>query len=306
MTIPFWIPVTIGAAFFQVWRTALQARLRQELSTGGASFIRYLFAIPVDIAMLLSAWWWFPVNLPTPSLTIIGLCLGGGVAQIIGTVLLITAFGLRNFVVGTAYAKTEAAQLVLITVVFFGAHLPALAILGIMIAVLGVLALSFVDQPIGLRALILASVQPAALCGLGAGFAFALTALAIRAASLRLPLATPVVLKAALILLITNTLQTLVQGTYMMFRQREQLHRCMRAWRKAAPVGALSAIGSLGWFTGFALTAVALVRGLGQIEMVFTFLFGHHFLKERVRWQEILAVLVVTGGVVMIIAADIP
>ncbi len=305
VTVPVWIPVTLAAAVFQVWRTALQSRLHAELSASGASYVRYIYALPVDVLLLGGAWWSLGRTLPHLPVELLLFCLLGGLGQIAGTILLLTAFHLRNFVVGTAYAKTEAAQLVFISVVVFGMRLPPLAVVGILVAVVGVLSLSFAGQRLHWDALIRASLQPAALCGLGAGFAFAVTALALRAASQVLSASSPVMIRALLVLLVTNTLQTVTQGAYMVWRQPEQLRRSMAAWRRAAPVGALSALGSWGWFTGFTLTHPALVRGLGQIEIVFAFLFGHHFLKQRTRWSEVLAVLVVLVGVTLIAVADI-
>jgi drug/metabolite transporter (DMT)-like permease len=302
--IPAWIPITVAAAVFQVWRTALQARLRESLSASGAGFVRYLYALPLDLAMLLLAWTWLRVELPALSPEFLLLCLLGGLAQIITTVLLISAFGMRNFVVGTAYAKTEAAQLVVISVVVLGVSLPPLAVAGILLSVVGVLLLSFAGRRMTPGELLRATLQPAALYGLGSGLCFAITGLALREASLTLPDALPVLFKALLILLVTNVLQTLMQGGYMAWRQRPQLAACLHAWRRAAPVGALSALGSAAWFAGFALTHVALVRGLGQIEVLFTFLVGRFYLHERVRTGEALALVVVAFGVVMIAASE--
>lgn len=304
LSFPAWIPVTLTAAVFQVWRTALQSRLRESLSAGGAGFVRYLYALPLDVMMLSAALGWLHTGVPALSARFVLLCLLGGLSQIVGTVLLITAFGLRNFVVGTAYAKTEAVQLVVISVAVFGVSLPPTAVAGILLAVLGVLILSFAGRRMTARQLLGASLQPAALCGLGAGFSFGLTALALRQATLGLPSETPVVLKALLALLVTNALQTLAQGGYMLWRQRPQLSRCLQSWRRAAPVGALSALGSASWFAGFAMTHVALVRGLGQVEILFTFVVGHFFLRENVRRAEAVALVLVALGVVMIAAAE--
>lgn len=305
MSVPVWIPVTVAAAAFQVSRTALQARLREHLSVTGAGFVRYLYALPLDVLMLGTALWWIHARVPAVSAEFVLLCLLGGLGQIVGTVLLITAFGLRNFVVGTAYAKTEAAQLVVISVLVFGVSLPPAAVAGILLAVLGVLMLSLAGPRMTARQLLIASLQPAALCGLGAGFSFSVTALAIRQAVLSLSTATPVALKALLALLVTNALQTLVQGGYMAWRQRADLNRCLLSWRRAAPIGVLSALGSACWFAGFAMTHVALVRGLGQVEILFTFLVGHFYLRERVRRSEALALVLLAVGVVMIAMGDL-
>ncbi|AOV17373.1 permease [Acidihalobacter aeolianus] len=302
--IPAWIPITLAAAVFQVWRTALQVKLRGVLSASGAGFVRYLYALPLDVLMLMLALWWLQVTLPAVSWRFLLLCLAGGVAQIFGTILLITVFGLRSFVVGTAYAKTEAVQLVVLSVVVLGVHLPPLAVAGIFLAVAGVLLLSLVGQKLGLRDWLRASLQPAALCGLGAAFTFALTALALRAASVDLGPSVHVAVKATLVLLVTNLAQTLVQGGYMAWRTPGELRDCLRLWRRASPVGILSALGSGCWFAGFALTHVALVRGLGQVEILFTLAVGHFYLKERVRRGEVTGLVLVTLGVLMIAAVD--
>jgi hypothetical protein len=57
--LPAWIPITVAAALFQAWRTALQANLRHDLSASGAAFVRYLYALPLDLLLLGMAWWFF-------------------------------------------------------------------------------------------------------------------------------------------------------------------------------------------------------------------------------------------------------
>ena len=37
-----WIPITVAAALFQTWRTALQQRLRGASSVAAAAFVRFL------------------------------------------------------------------------------------------------------------------------------------------------------------------------------------------------------------------------------------------------------------------------
>ncbi len=300
MAVPAWILATIGAAIFQVWRTALQARLRGVLPVGAAGFVRYIYALPIDALLLGGALLALHRGVPAIHAEFLLLCLIGGVGQIFGTILLIQAFAHRNFVVGTAYAKTEAAQLVVISVFFQGAHIAPLAIGGILLAVAGVFALSLAGQVMSLPALARASVQPAALCGLGAGTAFAITAVAQRGAALTLPNSVPIMLQAVLMLTITNMLQTLIQGGYMAWRTPADLRASLRLWRLGAPIGALSAGGSALWFAGFALTDVALVRGFGQIEILFTLAVGHFFLRERTKRGETAGLIMVSTGVVLI------
>ncbi|MFC7554115.1 hypothetical protein ACFQU7_20780 [Pseudoroseomonas wenyumeiae] len=49
---PLWIAATLSAALFQTWRTALQQRLRGQLSVNGAGVVRYLYGIPFGLILL--------------------------------------------------------------------------------------------------------------------------------------------------------------------------------------------------------------------------------------------------------------
>ncbi len=305
MELPAWIPVTIFAAAMQASRTALQANLKGVLSAGGSSFVRYLYALPVDVLLLLVVWWSLAQPAAPWAPEWVLWCLIGGVSQIFGTYFLVRAFHSRNFVVGTAYAKTEAVQLVLISVLVFGIELPPLAVVGVMVAVVGVMWLSVPAGRFTLWSWAQASAQPAALFGLAAGFGFAGTALALRAASESMDATVPVLFKAMLILLVTNSLQTLIQGAWLAVTERAEWGRVLREWRRAAPVGVLSALGSGAWFTAFSLTQVALVRGLGQIELLFTLVLGHFLLRERFAWREAAGLLVLSVGVALIALAEL-
>src|SRR3546814_18454074 len=60
---------------------------------------------------------------PSPDASFLLFCLGGGLAQIIATNLLIMAFAHRNFVVGPAYSKQEAVQVALLSFLLMGERL---------------------------------------------------------------------------------------------------------------------------------------------------------------------------------------
>jgi drug/metabolite transporter (DMT)-like permease len=142
--------------------------------------------------------------------------------------------------------------------------------------------------------------QPAALCGIGAGFFFAVTAVFIRAASQQIP-GEDLIHKALLLLVITNILQTLMQGAWLAWKEPASVRAVFASWRSSAQVGALSAIGSACWFSAFALAPVALVRAVGQVEILFTLAFSRFFLKERTRPAERLGALIVAAGVVLVL-----
>ena len=295
-----WLVATFAAALFQTWRTAMQQKLRGQLSVNAAAVVRYLYGVPVGIALLGGYLLAFGGALPSLPVVFLLLCLAGGLGQILGTNLLIMAFGHRGFAVGTAYAKTEAVQGAILALVLLGERISALAWIGIAIGVSGVLWLSLAGRAASLRELARATVQPAAVCGLAAGFFFALTSVIIKAANLELPGDDPV-LRALVTLVVTNILQTLMQGGWLLAREPEQLRAVFVSWRHSAPVGALSACGSACWFTAFALAPVALVRAVGQVEILLTLLFSRFYLREQPTRVEIFGALTVVSGVVLVL-----
>jgi drug/metabolite transporter (DMT)-like permease len=122
----------------------------------------------------------------------------------------------------------------------------------------------------------------------------------IKAANNALPGDDPV-LRALVTLVVTNVLQTAMQGGWLLAREPDQLRAVFATWRSSAQVGALSACGSACWFTGFALAPVALVRAVGQVEILFTLLFSRFYLGESPSRSEIGGALVLVFGVVLVL-----
>ena len=301
LILPAWLPFTLAAALFQTWRTALQQRLRGQLSVGAAGLVRYLYAIPVGLLMLSVYCVAAASRPPAPTAGFVIGCAAGGLSQVLGTVLLIMAFGYRNFAVGTAYSKTDAVQAAVIAWVLFGQRLEPAAWAGIAVGVAGVLVLSLAGRGLHPAALLRATAQPAALCGLGAGAGFAAAGIGIKAAVGALD-APDSILAALFALVVTNTLQTLMQGTWMLWREPTGLRSAFTAWRSAAWVGVLSAAGSACWFISFALAPVALVRTVGQVEMVFTLSFSRFYLRETLRPADIAGLCLIVAGVLLVLA----
>ncbi|MCS6920769.1 MAG: EamA family transporter, partial [Elioraea sp.] len=285
---------------FQAWRTALQQALRGTLSPDGATFVRFLYGAPVA-AVLLVCWSVVAGRLPSPMHpTFVGFAAAGGVAQILATSALMRAFAARGYAVGTAYAKTEAVQGALLAWLLLGETVSALAANGVAISLLGVLLLSSAGGTGSLPSLVRQAGQPAALWGLAAGGGFAVAAVLFKAATLSLG-GPDRILDALTTLAFATLLQSGLMAIWLARAEPFQLHLSLAAWRRAALVGVLSAIGSACWFSAFALGPVALVRALGQVEMLFTLGFGRLLLRERTVAGEIAGFALVVAGVVLVI-----
>ena len=65
---PLWIPVTISAALFQCWRTAMQQKLRHLLSVNGAGFVRILYGAPTALVLFIGSLIGTGLPIPAPNL----------------------------------------------------------------------------------------------------------------------------------------------------------------------------------------------------------------------------------------------
>ncbi|MGB0997249.1 MAG: EamA family transporter, partial [Pseudomonadales bacterium] len=81
----------------------------------------------------------------------------------------------------------------------------------------------------------------------------------------------------------------------------QQVQRVMASWRVAVWVGLIGMTSSVCWFTAMALTNAALVRAMGQIELLFTLITSVWFLGERVRRREVLGMLLLVIGILLLI-----
>jgi drug/metabolite transporter (DMT)-like permease len=300
---PLWIPITVSAALFQCWRTAMQQKLRNLLSVNGAGFVRYLYGAPAAFVLFIGVLIGTGLPIPAPNLAFLCYCAATGLLQILATNLLILSFGYRNFAVGTAYSKTETAQSAIVALIVLHEVLRPLAWLGICIGLAGVMTLSFVGRGMRPAELARATVQPAALAGLRAGFLFAFTTVFIKLANQALS-GPSLFVRALFVLVVTNTLQVLMQGGFLAWREPRELRKAFTTWRSSSWVGTLSAMGSACWFTAFALAPVGLVRSVGQVEIVFTLLFSRFYLKETLRRGDVAGLVLVVGGVLLIVAVS--
>lgn len=186
-------------------------------AVGQRRWIRpFLYGAPMALLIFLGSLAVTGAPMPTPNLRFVLYCIAGGLLQILATNLLIMSFGYRNFAVGTAYAKTEAAQSAVIALIVLHEVLKPASWAGIGLGLCGVMTLSLAgwhsaEEPSAkrsdrLRTILAATLQPAALCGLGAGFLFALTTVFIKLANQSI-VGPNVTVKALFAVVLTNTLQ---------------------------------------------------------------------------------------------------
>jgi len=299
MTI-LWIPLTIAAAFLQNVRSALQKHLKEQLGTTGATFVRFGYGFPFALLYLAGLATFTDLPVPSLNLRFVVIVMIGGLAQIIATGLLVSLFDKRNFAVGTTYSKTETVQAAVFGIVFLGDIVSLNAAIGILISLAGVVAISVARSPAGLRAIATAWTERPALIGLASGAAFGVAAVSYRGASLSLG-GEGFIMQASVTLAFVLVFQTLVMAAYMALREPAELRASLAAWRVAVWVGLSGALASIGWFTAMTIQQAALVRALGQIELVFTIAASTLIFRERILRLELAGIVLVVAGIIVLI-----
>ncbi len=287
-----WLAVTLVAAFLQNARSLLQKRLTGALSVNGAAYVRFSYALPFAWLYALLLWGGVPHGLNGDFFTYVTV---GGIAQILATAALLSAFTHGNFAVGTAYSKTEAAQAALFGLLLLGDGVTAWVLAGIAVSLVGVFLLSGnvtlkdVSRP-----------GPALWLGLLAGAGFAVAAVGFRGASLALGEGT-YLQRAALTVMVSVTLQTVLMGGYLLAREPGELTRTWRHWRVAVWIGLIGMVASAGWFTAMTLKNAAVVRAVGQVELLFTVVTSTWLLGERLKRREVAGMALVVAGILLLI-----
>ncbi|MBT5665033.1 MAG: DMT family transporter, partial [Rhodospirillaceae bacterium] len=285
-----WIPITLVAAFCQNLRSALQKHLKSQLTTAGATYVRFFYAWPFAVFYLWGLNHWGGLAFPQPNGVFLLYCVLGGTTQILSTALMVWMFSFRNFAVGTTYSKTETVQAAIFALVFLGEGISLTATLGILVSLVGVITISAAKGPAGLASIAKSWTNRAALTGLASGAFFGIAAISVRGGSLSLG-GDGFLVQAGFTLAVMLIFQTIIMATFMAIRNASELRDVLKAWRVAMWVGASGAIASIGWFTAMTIQNAALVRALGQVELIFTIAASVLIFREKIARGELLGIL---------------
>ncbi len=292
-----WIAITIAAAAVQTVRFMLQKQVKSAgLSTGGATFSRFVYAAPLAMAVVVALMQATGAALPPMRPAFWAYALIGGLGQIAGTLCTVALFGMRNFAVGISFTKSETVLVAIFSLVVLGEAITGTGLLAILIGLVGVVLLSL---PAG--AMAGASVFNRAMAlGLLGGAAFGGSAIGYRGAALALGDA-HFFFRAAVTLAAVTTMQTAIMALWLRLVEPGQISLVVQSWRKTALVGLTGMLGSLCWFTAFTLQNAAYVRVLGQVEMIFGFAVTALVFREKVTKRELLGIAALMLSIVTLV-----
>jgi drug/metabolite transporter (DMT)-like permease len=295
-----WIPLTIGAAFFQNIRSAMQKHLTGKLSTLGAAYVRFIYALPIAIFYFFAVVYLEAQPLPAMNTSFLLYALLGGICQILFTVFLLWLFSFHNFAVGTTFSKLETIMVAIFGLLLLGDRITPTVTIAIAISAAGLVVLSAGQSKLGLKNLAQSLWCLPTLIGLSCAAWLGMSVVLFRAASLSLGLDSFMV-AASFTLLIVLILQTAIMGVLIGLREPRQLKKIILHWRPAALVGISGGLASIGWFSAFTLQNATYVRALGQIELIFTFVVTLLVFREQVSRAEVSGILLIGASIVLLL-----
>ena len=294
-----WIPATLVAAAAQTARNTLQHRLTETLGTLGATQVRFLYGLPFAILFLIAVRLVEGAIIPSPTRQFLAFVSASAVAQILATALMLATMKHRSFALSTVYVKTEPILVAIFAVSVLGDPLSLGGALAVLLATGGVILMSW-------RGGVSASGRDAwlpALTGIASGACFALASVGFRGAILSLESGSPL-LRASTTLVWSLAVQVAILLVYLLCFQRPALIGSLRVWRSSLFAGLMGALASQFWFIGFALGAVANVRTLGLVEVLFAQVVSRRLFAQQSSGREKLGAALVIVGVAWVLLAS--
>jgi drug/metabolite transporter (DMT)-like permease len=297
-----WIPLTIGAAFFQNIRSAMQKHLTGKLSTLGAAYVRFVYALPIALFYFFAVVYFEQQPLPGISADFLFYAVTGGICQIMFTVFLLWLFSYHNFAVGTTFSKLETVMVAVFGLLLLGDKLTPAVMIAIAMSAVGLVVLSAGQAKLNLGNLLQGLWRAPTAIGLACAAWLGMSVVLFRAASLSLGVDNFLV-ASSFTLLIVLILQIAVMGVLIAIREPEHLRKVMVHWRPATLVGISGGLASIGWFGAFTLQNATYVRALGQIELIFTFVVALLVFREKVSAKEIAGIVLIVASIIVILLA---
>jgi drug/metabolite transporter (DMT)-like permease len=306
-----WIVLAAAGAFFQAIRTAGQRDLNKHLSTMATTYVRSLFGLPLLAIYLAVVMVATGDGLPAFGAAFLTYTFAGAMAQVIATALLIRMFTLRNFGVGTMLTKIDVVITAILGALFFSESPSLMGAVALGVITAGVLLMSLErTQRVGA----LAAAAPgnigahnharglladkSLVVALACAVTFSIAFLTYREAALAIGPGS-FLWRGAWTVLLAILMQTVVVGLWLAWREPGLTARLQPHLRLSAFIGVTSAVGSICWFTAFALQSASYVRAVGQVEVVFTLVISAFYYRERISVLELSGIALTVAGVLL-------
>lgn len=285
-----WVGIAVTAAALQTARNALQRGLVETAGPWGATLVRFLFGLPFALAWLGLMLGVAAHPVLTPTVTFWAASAGSAVIQVVATAALLVSMRRSSFAVGATFSIARLPIGALLGLLI-GDQLPPMAWIGVGLACVGLVALSW---PKGAR--LGQGDWSAAGFGFAAGVLFAVSANLIRAATMGVASGQPW-LGAAATLATVQAMQAVGLTAYLAWRDMKALRVSVASWRTSVFTGFFGTAASALWFTAFGMAPVGAVNAVSVVEAPMAAAAGRRLFRERLSMRQVLAGFVATVGV---------
>jgi len=291
-----WILLALGAGLLQSARNGFARSLSGAISPVLNSWARFSFNLPFSATLALVLV--LARGAPETSARFYVFCLATGLTQLLASIALIAAFRHSSFAQSIVLHKLEVLFTAVIGALAFAERPTALAWLGILVSVAGVVAMS----PGKLRP----RFGTGSALAVTAGFGLAIVGFVLKEAIEELVRLNPQVgtgrfeLAAHTLFHVTWIEVVLLTG-WLVYPQRGGLALVPVHWRRMLLQGAFAFSASLGWFWAYSISFVAYVKTVGQVESVAAVLYSLLIWKEREVVAQIPGMILTLAGIVLVL-----
>ena len=282
----------------QVFRNATQARLSDKAGPLGGTQARFLFGLPMAIALFVVFMLVSGERVPPIGPEALGWVVAGAVVQIFGTWLMLVVMAKRDFGVAYAYIKTEPVIVALFGLILLGQNLPVLGWVAVMVVTCGVVMASLKK---GDSWSSLAEWKPV-LTGVGSGGLFGLATICFSAA-IHAEQQGSFLMRSLVMLVISLAIQTVILLVWFASTDMAPLRNSLREWRLCVVAGMLGGSATACWFIAYSQTIAANVRTLALIEMPVVALVSRGMAGRWLSRREAVGFALITGGVALLLIA---
>ena len=293
-----WIVTSILGAFFQNARSSIQKRLNTEMSLMASTYVRFAFSLPILLTVFLLYFGNFDYFLTAiQNSNFVFYVILASILQISFTLLFLYLLKFTNFLVGTALSKTEVIQIAFFEFIILRDYLNFYALLGIMISTIGVIIFSTKD----LKNIINSFFSKSTVVGLFCGTLLALSVVFYRGSMEFIDFSNRNFDKALLTLFAATIIQTSLITLYLVFFEISEFKKLKSNIKLSALAGLFGFSATISWFYSFSLVQAALVRAVGQIELLFSYISSRFMFKEKIKFIEIFGIIIFIFGLFLVI-----
>ena len=293
-----WIVTSVLGAFFQNARSSIQKKLNTEMSLMASTYVRFAFSLPILFVVFFIYFGnfnYFIISVQNSNF--ITYVILASILQISFTLLFLYLLKFTNFLVGTALSKTEVIQIAFFEFIILKDYLNFYALLGIMISTIGVIIFSTKD----LKNIINGFFSKSTVVGLLCGTLLALSVVFYRGSMEFLEFSNKNFDRALLTLFAATIIQTSLITFYLLLFEITEFKKIKSNIKLSSLAGFFGFSATISWFYSFSLVQAALVRAVGQIELLFSYISSRFMFKEKIRIIEIFGIVIFIFGLILVI-----